>query len=152
MRTRTESSRRLPVLLVAALALGSLAWLGARPSAASVPANDPLAAAMGEINQAMKAIGKGVTAESRDSALAELAKIESALLTAKAQTPDTAAAVEEKKRAEFVAEFRTTLLEALKHACDAEIAVVNGKYKDADGALRKLGGLKSGAHDKFKGD
>lgn len=146
---RSIALRSLPVLLVAA---GFLAWSSARPAAAAGPANDALEQAMGQMQQSMKALGKGISAETKTAALEELAKVQAALLAAKAETPDTAAAVDEKKRAEFVAEYRTTLLEALKLACDAEIAVVNDKFKDAEGILRgKLGSLKAEGHDKFKG-
>lgn len=139
--------RAAPLFLVAA---GSALWLtsAARPT----PPNDTIEAAMGEINRAMKTLGKGIHAENAHASLEELVKIEQALISAKAATPDTAAAVDEKKRAEFVAEFRTTLLEALKFACDAEIALVNEDYKEAESVLKtKLGGLKSEGHEKFKG-
>lgn len=146
---RSIALRSLPVLLVAA---GFLAWSSARHAAAAGPANDALEQAMGQMQQSMKALGKGISAETKTAALEELAKVQAALLAAKAETPDTAAAVDEKKRADFVAEYRTTLLEALKLACDAEIAVVNDKFKDAEGILRgKLGSLKAEGHDKFKG-
>lgn len=147
---RTFAQRSLPVLLVAA---GFLAWPSARPAVASAPVNDTLEQAMGQLQQSMKTLGKGINAETKASALEELAKIQAAILTAKAQTPDTAAKVDEKKRADFVAEFRTTLLEALKLVCDTEIAVVNDKFKEAEGILRgKLAALKSAGHDKFKGN
>ncbi len=149
---RTLAQRSLPVLLLAAGSAGFLAWSSARPAAAAAPANDAIEQAMGQIQQSLKALGKGINAESKAASLEELAKVEAAILTAKTQTPDTAAAVDEKKRADFVGEFRTTLCEALKLVCDAEIAVVNDKFKDAEGILRgKLGSLKSAGHDKFKG-
>jgi len=148
--------RKLPHLLVLATLATVLVAFRPIPSRTSdpvPPANDAIEEAMDQLQQSMKALGKGINAENSASALDELAKMENALLSAKAQVPDTAAAVDEKKRGAFVAEFRTTLLEAVKLACDAEIAVVNGKYKDAEGILRnKLGGLKSEGHDKFKGD
>lgn len=140
--------RSLSVLVLAACATGALA----RPWPAPVPANDAIEQAMGQINRSMKALGRGISEETRDSALEELAKIEESLLLAKVQTPDTAEAVDEKKRPAFVTDYRKTLIEALKFACDAESAVLEGKYKDAEGILRgKLGSLKSAAHDKFKG-
>lgn len=139
--------RSLPVLGLAGLALA------ARPAAGPVPTNDAIEQAMGQLMKSTKALGKGINAENREAALAELVSIEQALIAAKGETPDTAAAVDEKKRPEFVAEYRTTLLEALKLVCDAEIAVVNGKYKDAEGIVKgKLGSLKSAGHDKFKGE
>lgn len=145
--------RSLSVLVLVAAAGGALAWSSARPAGAAVLASEALEQAMGEMQQAMKALGKGIDESSRAAALVELGKLQAAILIAKAETPDTAAAIEEKKRADFVAEYRTTLLEALKLACDAEIAVVNGKYKEAENLLKgKLGSLKSQGHDKFKGD
>jgi len=139
----------LRVAAVVLVALAATSWL--RPSAAPAAPNDTIEAAMGEINRAMKALGKGINAENSAAMLEELVKLEQALMSAKGETPDTAAEVDEKKRAEFVAEFRTTLLEALKLACEAEMALVNGDTKEAESTVRKLGGLKSGAHDKFKG-
>lgn len=148
---RTLVQRSLPVLLLATASVGFSAWSSARPAVA--PANEALEQAMGQLQQSMKALGKGISAETQAAALEELAKIEAAILVAKTQTPDTAATVDEKKRPDFVAEFRTTLLEALKLVCDAEIAVVNEKYKEAEGILRgKLSTLKSASHDKFKGE
>ncbi len=151
LSARTLVQRSLPVLLLAGASAGFLSWSSARPAPA--PRSEALEQAMGEMQQAMKALGKGISAESAGAALEELAKFQAAILIAKKETPDTAATVDEKKRADFVAEYRTTLLEALKLACDAEIAVVNGKYKDAENLLKgKLGSLKSAGHDKFKGD
>lgn len=143
MQLRSLLLRTAPALLLVA---GAGAWLSsARP-------NDTIEASMKQLMQSMKALGKGVSAETSEATLGELVKIQQALLAAKGETPDTAAAVDEKKRAEFVAEYRTTLLEALKFACDAEIAVVNGDYKEAESVIKnKLGGLKSEGHDKFKG-
>ena len=149
---RTALQRSLPIVLVAAAAGGLLAWSNARSAAAPVAVNDAIEAAMNQLQQSMKALGKGITAETKSASLDELAKMEGAILAAKVQTPDTAAAVDEKKRPAFVAEFRANLCEALKLVCDAEIAVVNDKFKDAEGILRgKLGSLKSAGHDKFKG-
>ncbi|MSR61566.1 MAG: hypothetical protein EXS08_03840 [Planctomycetes bacterium] len=150
--SRAFTKHYLPVFVLAA---GSFAWFATRASAAAPAplANDTIEAAMKQMNQAFKALGKGITAETRAAALEELTKFENAVISAKAQTPDTATAVDEKKRPAFVAEFRANLCEVLKLAADAEIAVVNGKYKDAEGLLKgKLGALKSGGHDKFKKD
>jgi hypothetical protein len=143
--------RFLPVLLLGSV-LSALA-LGARRVTAARAANEAIAQAMGQINQSVKTLGKGITADSATLALEELVKIEQALIAAKGETPDTAAEVDEKKRADFVAEYRTSLLEVLKHVCDAEIAVLEGKYKEAEGILKgKLGSLKSAGHAKFQGD
>jgi hypothetical protein len=80
-------------------------------------------------------------------------KFETAVIAAKSLTPGSAAKVDEKKRAAFVADFRKTLIEALKFACDAEAAIADGKYKDAEKLINnKLSGVKSAGHSKFKED
>jgi len=150
---RTLSWSLLPLVALTALALAPRNGFARVRASATPSANDAIEQAMGQLQRSMKTLGKGITEETRGAALEELAKIESALIAAKGEVPDTAAEVDEKKRDAFVAEYRTTLLEVLKYTCDAEIAVVNGKYKEAEGILRgKMGGLKSSGHDKFKGD
>ena len=108
---------------------------------------------MHQLEDSLKILGKGVTAENRAASLEELAKFQAAVLTAKALTPDSAAKVEEKKRAAFENEFRATLVEALQFTCSAELAILDGKYKDADTLIRnKLAGVKSKGHGKYKTD
>jgi hypothetical protein len=146
--------RSFPFAVLAAIALGVVVWSSSRRAHAATlaPRNDPLEQAMGQMNEALKVLGKGITAENRAASLEELGKFETAVIAAKAQTPDTAAKVDEKKRAEFVADFRKQLCDAMRLALDAETAVLNGKYKDADALVRnKLEGLKSAGHSKFKG-
>jgi hypothetical protein len=155
---RSIVQRVLPILFLGAGSAALVLAFGARPAAAAapvndVPVNDVIEQAMQQINQSVRTLGKGINADNRAAALDELAKVEQALIAAKKETPDTAAAIDEKKRPEFVNEFRSSLLEVLKLTCDAEIAVVNGKYKDAEGILKgKLGSLKSAGHGKFKGE
>ena len=134
-------------LFLVAGSAAALAW------PARTPANDAIEQAMDQMNASLKVLGKGITAETRTTALDELVKFEQAVIAAKGQTPDSATGVDEKKRPAFVSEFRATLCEALKLACDAEIATVNGKYKEADGIVKgKLDSLKSAGHGKFKKD
>ena len=146
-------STALKLLLVSVLVAG-VASPGVRAStAAPVRANDTLSEAMDQMNAVVKELGKGINAGNQAASLELFTKFETALLTAKAQVPDTAAGVDEKKRPDFVAEFRSTLCEALKLACDAEIATANGKFKDAENIVKgKLGALKSAGHSKFKRD
>lgn len=143
-----RNARRISLFLAACggLSLVTLAWSSAR----AAPSNDTLGAAMGQMKDALEVLEKGIKADNRDAALEELAKFQTAVIAAKAQVPDSASKVDEKKRAEFVADFRASLAEALKLACDAEIAVVKGKYKDADSLVRnKLAATKSAGHSKF---
>lgn len=133
-------------LLLATSAVAS-AWI----AKTSDPAGEALKGAMHQLDDSMKILSKGVTAENRDKSLEELAKLETALMTAKALTPDSAAKIDEKKRNAYVNDFKKTLVEALQFALTAEVAILDGKYKDADAAIRnKLGGIKSTGHGKFK--
>jgi hypothetical protein len=134
----------LPLVLLAA---ASLAAVAARPVATR---NEEIEKAMGQMKEALEVLGKGIKADGKDAALEQLAKFQAAVIAAKAQVPDSASKVDEKKRGEFVAEFRKSLAQGLELACQAEIAVLDGKFKDADGIARnKLNALKSAGHSKF---
>lgn len=114
-------------------------------------ANDTIGQAMRQVDEALEVLAKGVNAENRKASLDELAKLETAVMTAKSQTPDSAEKVDEKKRAAFVNDFRKTMIETLQFALAAEIAIVDGKYKEADTLIRnKLSAMKSEGHGKFK--
>jgi predicted exporter len=146
--------RLVPVLVftLALCAVSSVFVLRADASASPVdPAEAAIEQAMGQMNDALKVLSKGVNADNREAALAELTKFETAIIAAKSQVPASAEKVDEKKRPAFVAEFRKSLIDALKIACDAEAAVTDGKYKEADKLIaNKLGAMKSAGHSKFK--
>lgn len=145
----TPGRATLTLLLLLASSAVSLAWF-ATPKVAP---DEALKQAMHQMEESLKVLGKGVTGENRVASLEELAKFQAAVMTAKALTPESAAKLDEKKRAAFEAEFRTTLIEALQLSCTAETAIVNAKYKDADTLIRnKLGAIKSKGHGKFKTD
>lgn len=130
------------------LFLAAALFLAASPAE---PPNGSIEQAMKQMSDALKVLEKGVTAENHAAALEELSKFETALVAAKGQVPDAAAKVEEKKRAAFVADYRKTLVATLRLALDAESAIADGKFKDADSLIRnKLVAQKSAGHSKFK--
>lgn len=145
----------LPIACLCLAGLATAAWFSSSRAHAVEPAA-PVGAigdSMHKMEEALKALSKPVTAETRAASLEALANFETAVIAAKAETPESASKVDEKKRAAFVADYRKTLVDALKLACDAETAILNDKYKDADGLIRnKLGGMKSSGHSKFKGE
>jgi hypothetical protein len=152
---------RSTAVVFSSLALAAVAatsWISLRATASPVAAStavDPTEAAikqaMGQMNDALKVLAKGVNADNKAAALDELTKFETALIAAKALVPESAEKIDEKKRAAFVADFRKTLLETLKIACDAEAAIADGKYKDAEKLINnKLSAQKSAGHGKFK--
>ena len=149
----------LSIAFLAALLLGLFVWSTSRnvegstsPVAPALePGNDLIAKSMQQMNDALKALGKGVTADNKSAMLDELTKFETALIAAKSQTPSSAAKIDEKKRPAYLADFRKTMIDTLKLAEDAEVLIVDAKYKDADTLIRnKLGGMKSTGHGKFK--
>lgn len=154
---RASVSRVLPITFLCLAGAASAVWFSSsRAHAAAAETAAPAGAlgdSMHQMEEALKALSKPVTAETRAASLEALAKFETAVIAAKAETPESAAKVEEKKRPAFLADYRKTLVEALKLACDAETAILNDKYKDADGLIRnKLGAMKSAGHSKFKGE
>jgi hypothetical protein len=147
----------LPLFLLCAGLVTSVVWMTARDARATSPAaptaNEPLEQAMRQINGAGKALGRGITADNRDESLTQIVKLQNAVIAAKEMTPDTAAAVEADKRPAFLAEYRKTLAEVLKVACDMEIAILDGKYDVAQDLMKtQLGALKKSGHDKFQGE
>lgn len=151
---RTPLLRRLlPIACLAALPCAL--WLCTRDASAATrpiePPNGSIEQAMKQIGDAMKTLEKGVTAANKAAALDELGKLETALVAAKGQVPDSASKVDEKKRAAFVADYRKTMIATLKLALDAETALADDKFKDADGLIKnKLAAQKSAGHSKFK--
>lgn len=147
----------LPVFLLCAGFVLSVVWMTARDARATSTAapavNEPLEQAMRQINGVGKALGRGITADNRDESLAQIVKLQNAVISAKEMTPDTAGMVEADKRPAFLAEYRKTLAEVLKVACDMEIAILDGKYDVAQDLMKtKLGALKKSGHDKFQGE
>lgn len=148
MQHPTLGLRSLVALLML-LGCTAAAFAFARDPAATP--NDTIGQAMRQVDEALEVLAKGVNAENRKASLDELAKLETAVMTAKSQTPDAAEKVDEKKRAAFVNDFRKTMIETLQFALAAEVAIVDGKYKEADTLIRnKLSAMKSEGHGKFK--
>ncbi len=143
-----------PVLPLSLLCIGfvaSAAWITARDAGAAPAANEELEQTMRQINGAGKMLGRGITKDNRDESLLQIDKMQHALLAAKAMTPDAVAGVAADKRDAFLADYRRTLLEALKVACDIEIAILDGKYEDAQELVKtQLNAIKKNGHDKFQ--
>jgi len=161
-QSRTSSTRRalriapLSVLLVASVSIGALALRPDAPAANSALTADdsPIHDHMEVMNGAMRFFLKtGVTAENREKALEWTEKFQAAVVASKSLAPETAAKVEESKRAAFVADYRKMLVEVLASSCRLETAILDGKYEDATRVAREeLGKLKKQGHDKFTED
>ena len=149
--------RSTPVLLVAAAALGLIAWLPARAQEKGRPEHgqekeNALEGAMNTMKAELRGLSKGINADNRDKSLERIANFQKAVLAAKLETPDTIAKVEDAKKAEFKAGFRKQLIEVLVTSCKLETAVLDGKYDDAakliSGDLKKL---QDEGHEKYRG-
>ena len=141
----------LPLSLLCIGFVASAAWITARDAEAAPAVNEELEQTMRQINGAGKMLGRGITKDNRDESLQQVDKILHGLIAARAMTPDSVAGVEADKREAFVAEYRKMLLEALKVACDIEIAILDGKYDAAQELVKtQLNALKKSGHDKFQ--
>ncbi len=144
----------LTLILVAGAAFGALAW---RPAPAAVVLEgeeSPIHEHMENMNAAMRFFGKtGASAENRDKALEWIAKFQTSVVACKTMTPATAEKIEEAKRAEFVAGYRTMMVDVLATSCKLEKALMAGKYDEANKIAREeLKALKDAGHEKYEGD
>ena len=152
--------RSVPFALVGIATLGLIAWIPARsqdkgekgrPERGQEHEN-PLEGDMNTMKAELRALGKGINAESRDKALERIANFQKAVLAAKLETPPNAADVPADKKAEYVAGFRRKLIEVLATSCKLETAVIDGKYDDATKIVTSdLKQLQTEGHDKYKG-
>jgi hypothetical protein len=73
------------------------------------------------------------------------------LLAAKQKTPEKTESLPEKERPAFVAAFRTRIGQLLKASCDAEAAVLAGKFDDADRVVKDvMWPMQKPAHKEFR--
>ncbi len=149
-----SSLKPLTLFLVAGAAFGALAWRPAPASSASSIDESPIHDHMESMNAAMRFFAKtGASAENRDKALEMISKFQTAVVACKVMTPGTATAVEEAKRAEFVAGYRTMMVDVLATSCRLEKALLTGKYEEANKIAREeLKALKDAGHEKYEGD
>lgn len=159
---RSFVASALPLSLICAGFVASAVWItaGGADAAPAVSitdrdaaANDQLEQSMRQINSSVKALTRGITADNRDESLAQIVRIEQAVISAKTATPDSASAIDAAKQPAFFAEFRKSLVEVLKVACDVEIAILDGKYEAATELVRsQFNAMKKRGHEKFKDD
>jgi len=142
----------LTLVLVAGAAVSATAF---RPTPVVERAEgSPIHEHMETMNAALKFFAKtGASAENRVKAFEQLEKFQASVVACKSMTPETAKAVEEAKRAEFVAGYRSMLVDALSNSCRMEKALLEGKYDDANRIAREdMNALKKAGHDKYEGD
>ena len=100
-----------------------------------------------------KACAKALEAKDVDAAWKAVCGMQTKLLEAKQEEPETAAGKSAAEKPAFVNAFRAKISEALKKTCDLEAAVLAGKNDEAMGILREITGpMQKAGHHEFRKD
>jgi len=150
------------IALTAALALATATFLASslasatRASSTASAANQEhrgLDEIMEDIRSDLKSAGKGIEAKDQDAAWKSICSFQANLIAAKQEIPPKATSVPEQERAAFVNAFRARIGQLLKASCDAEAAVLAGKFDDADKVLKEvIWPMQKPAHKEFRND
>ena len=152
--------RRIALPAVLALAAGTLFLSSFAPtSRASTNAAAATATSedteLGEIMEGMRAdmksLGKGIDAKDQDAAWKAVCSFQGHVLAAKQKVPEKAESLPEAERPAFVTAFRSRISQLLKASCDAEAAVLAGKFDDADKVVKDvMWPMQKPAHKEFR--
>ena len=130
---------------------------GGAPGAGGAPAADvPFEANMSNAGRALRRIQRSeFTADTREGDLGAVQQIQVSLVAAKAQIlgvpmSKNAQAKFGTDEAKYQAEFRTSLIKAIKEALDLEMALVQGNAAAATAARMRLVEVQSQGHDLFE--
>lgn len=108
---------------------------------------------MEDLRSELKAIGKGIDAKDQDAAWKSICSFQKQVLAAKQQIPEKASSVAAAERPAFVNAYRTRISELLKTSCDAEKAVLAGKFDDADKVVKEvIWPMQKPAHKEFRNE
>lgn len=154
--------RRIVLPAVLALAAGtffasSFASTSRAAASATAAIQEPEESELEEIMEGikadMKSLGKSIEARDQDAAWKAVCSLQGHLLAAKQHVPPKAESVAEEERPAFVAAFRTRISQVLKASCDAEAAVLGGKFDDADKVVKEvIWPMQKPAHKQFRND
>ncbi|MFN0009812.1 MAG: cytochrome b562 [Planctomycetota bacterium] len=142
------------IVLPAVLALA--AWAVFATSSASTPRfqdHEELEAVMDDMRSELKSAGKGIDAKDQEAAWKSICSFQEKVLAAKQLMPEKASSVAAEERPAFVNAFRTRLAMLLKASCDAESAVLAGKFDEADRVVKEvIWPMQKPAHKEFRND
>lgn len=108
---------------------------------------------MEDLRSDLKDAGKGVDAKDQEAAWKSIGSFQRQILAAKQAIPERASSVSSAERPAFVAAYRTRMSELLKASCDAEKAILAGKFDEADKVLKEvIWPMQKPAHKEFRND
>jgi hypothetical protein len=146
------------LLLTLALAV-PLAALRDTRSVGQDPAQDhaeeahedsPLAEAMESIEQELGALRRAIRDEATyPDALAALARMQAATLTAKLLEPPMAADVPDADRAAFLRDYRKMMIDMLAMQLACETALLDGDAEAVTAGFKELRGFEDAGHERF---
>lgn len=112
----------------------------------------PVAKQMEVLGGNIRKLGKSIgSEEKRDETLATLATMQAAALEAKNHDPAKLASLPEKEQARLRASYRKDMGTFVKSLIDVEHLVLDGKYDDAQKAIRaQVLPLRNDGHDKYQ--
>jgi soluble cytochrome b562 len=139
--------RRLVLPLVLALVAG-VAY-----ATLQEPETRHLEEIMEDLRSDLKDAGKGVDAKDREAAWKSIGSFQRQVLAAKQGIPEKASSVPAAERPAFVTAYRTRMSDLLKASCDAEKAILAGKFDEADKVLKEvIWPMQKPAHKEFRND
>ena len=146
--------RRFALPAVLALTAGTVLSLSSASTYRAVPQEheeSELGQAMEGIKGDLKSLGKGIEAKDKEAAWKAVCSLQAHALAAKQQVPEKTGSVPEAQRAEFVDSFRAKISQLLKASCDAEAAVLGGKFDEADQVVKEtIWPLQKPSHKEFR--
>ena len=108
---------------------------------------------MEDLRSDLKDVGKGIDAKDQEAAWKSICSFQKQVLAAKQAIPEKSSSVAAADRPAFVNAFRTRTAELLKASCDAETAVLAGKFDDADKIVKEvIWPMQKPAHKEFRND
>src|ERR1700741_1087710 len=139
----------LPVVLALVAGVAVATSLGSLQD----PETRHLEEIMEDLRSDLKDAGKGIDAKDQDAAWKSLCSFQSQVLAAKQKVPEKASSVAAAERPAFVNAYRTRLTELLQASCDAEKAVLAGKFDEADKVVKEvIWPMQKPAHKEFRND
>lgn len=142
------------IALPAVLALAAVAIFAT--SSASTPQlqeHGELEGFMDDMRSELKSVGKGIEAKDQGAAWKSICEFQKLVLAAKQEIPPKAASVPAAERDAFVNAFRARISQLLKASCDAEAAVLAGKFDEADKVVKEvIWPMQKPAHKEFRND